>query len=983
MRRMIWVQPVTWLGWLCIGVAAYAQMTPSGGWAHLRELSTQDGLPSMTIYTVTSDGQGGLWLGTEAGLCRYNGRSFTLISNPAGKSTAIDRPMIDANGKLWCKNFSGQVFRLVGDTLQPLVGSAGERFLQLDRDARGRIWVLTNRELLCYAGDSVPTRYPLVSYLGSLPEGISVGPRWLLLVYSRSIVRHALTDGLPAVDTTVQRSGLTVDYSQGHWAFYPRTGEVLRLDSSAAWVRPMSQPNAVLRGINRVVVLPSGSLALATDDGLYLEDRARKRWLWLLSGQSVSDVWPDGEGTLWVSTLFGGLHRFVNSGVDVMATEAFAPGQQLHAVQALPDASLLLGLDRGQILWLQGTQLLGSGWRVHQTLAVTSLCTDARAENVYAIESRIPLRVGSIPKRIRTLVDVKAFAVGRQWLVTAVYNGLEAVPLDRSVEPFPMHNLTQTQQQNLARGRPTLLSGERVRAVAMTENEGALLIGYESGLVWSTARQRTPLRLPSGESVIARTIVRLRGDRFAVGTFRQGVLIVQNGKIERQLGTNAGWNSEPTLAMAAFGDTAVLATESGLQLFTPKSALSRLVGAADGLPDPEIRSISATREGIWVASAHHLTQVPYTAFRSTPLPFQLSLAATAINGVDTSLGQPLHVPHWVSQLQFRFRTSTLRYTDRVRYAYRLTPGNTGWTPLPKGDELVRLQQLKPGKYVLQVRADISGLPGVLATLDMPIHVEAPVWERAWFLALVAVSLFGVGTVVYRRRVKSAERLAAQERSVRLAQLSALRAQMNPHFLFNALNTLQDAILQADTPRAARLLQVFARLLRHVVDHAPHQTLSLADELSLLNLYIELQKARFAGELSLKFEVNVAEGTEQRHIPAMFVLPFLENAFEHGLRNKRQGERMLSILFFSGNREQLHCRVEDNGIGRVAARAIRQEITHSSVGLVSTQERLRLFNEMNERPIALTITDLEDASGHAAGTRVDLYLPAFPAHGTAA
>lgn len=226
------------------------------------------------------------------------------------------------------------------------------------------------------------------------------------------------------------------------------------------------------------------------------------------------------------------------------------------------------------------------------------------------------------------------------------------------------------------------------------------------------------------------------------------------------------------------------------------------------------------------------------------------------------------------------------------------------------------------------------------------------------------------------RHQAALDLLVHQRQSAEAKLQSMRLQMNPHFLFNSLNSIQQLILRNHTDDAARYLSRFSKLLRQVLTYSDYNTVSLAKEIEMLDLYLQLEALRFKESFQYSITTSNLIDRDEMEIPTLLIQPFAENAIWHGLLHKT-GERKLNIHFHISNEEQIICTIEDNGIGREAAQKISQAIKedlHTGKGIRSADERLRLFNEQYDAKSLLQIEDLADASGAATGTRVSIFFP---------
>ena len=207
------------------------------------------------------------------------------------------------------------------------------------------------------------------------------------------------------------------------------------------------------------------------------------------------------------------------------------------------------------------------------------------------------------------------------------------------------------------------------------------------------------------------------------------------------------------------------------------------------------------------------------------------------------------------------------------------------------------------------------------------------------------------------------------------RLQSLRLQMNPHFLFNALNSIQQMILSNQELVATKYLSRFSKLLRAILIHSDKDTVSLQEELDIIKLYIELESVRFKASFTYKISVAHGMDTEEIRIPTLLVQPFVENAIWHGLMHK-DGPKHLEVIFEESD-DFLICKITDNGIGRKRAAEIAMTAgrnTHQSKGIQVSTERLKKMQSANGLPGAIAIIDLYNKNNMATGTQVIINIP---------
>jgi tetratricopeptide (TPR) repeat protein len=247
--------------------------------------------------------------------------------------------------------------------------------------------------------------------------------------------------------------------------------------------------------------------------------------------------------------------------------------------------------------------------------------------------------------------------------------------------------------------------------------------------------------------------------------------------------------------------------------------------------------------------------------------------------------------------------------------------------------------------------------------------------------LLLAALFYFGRIKAKKKAEliavelhETQKRLAVEKQYRDSELKALKAQMNPHFIFNALNSIQDYIVLNQKSLASDYLGKFADLIRNYLHFSDTGFISISDEVHNLNLYLELEKLRFEEQLEYTFQVDDEANSDGINIPTMLIQPYVENALKHGLLHKKEN-RKLHIYISKPSNKIIECIIEDNGIGREKSKEInkKRETQHKSFALKATTERLDLLNYGLEKKIGVEIIDLKE-NNQATGTKVVLQIP---------
>ena len=207
-------------------------------------------------------------------------------------------------------------------------------------------------------------------------------------------------------------------------------------------------------------------------------------------------------------------------------------------------------------------------------------------------------------------------------------------------------------------------------------------------------------------------------------------------------------------------------------------------------------------------------------------------------------------------------------------------------------------------------------------------------------------------------------------------MSALRSQMNPHFIFNCLNSIKLYTTQNDTAAASEYLTKFSKLIRLVLENSRNERITLSSELAALELYIEMEAMRFKEKLSYNLVVEKDVETGYIEIPPLLLQPYVENAIWHGLMPRELGGHIAITVAMKQNESVLEINITDNGIGRAAATALSSKIAskHRSYGMKATTERIALINQIYKTGASVFVHDLVNEEGDTAGTQVTLQIP---------
>ncbi|RDB05965.1 sensor histidine kinase [Runella aurantiaca] len=345
---------------------------------------------------------------------------------------------------------------------------------------------------------------------------------------------------------------------------------------------------------------------------------------------------------------------------------------------------------------------------------------------------------------------------------------------------------------------------------------------------------------------------------------------------------------------------------------------------------------------------------------------------------NTYIGETSEIELQPDQNSFALDLSGIEYgfPQKVKLRYQLEGVDAEWITT-SNPTTVRYANLREGTYGFAVRAtDEAGkISSETRTLKVVIH--APFWRTLWFRALLVFTLMGMGYMFYRLRISQIRAEVKYREEIKRvkaeAEIMALRSQMNPHFIFNCMNTIDAYIMLNKTSQASDFLQKFSRLIRMILENSRQEFIPIAEELEALELYIQLEQERSNGKFNYEITIDPRLNQRQYLIPSTLFQPLVENAILHGLRHKKgeSGELYIHLKMGEG---LLIGNIIDNGIGRKASAKVNafKKYQAQSLGTALTEERIRKLNDLYPDKTSLKIKDIQFEND--TGTIVELRLP---------
>lgn len=932
-------------------------------------LNDESGLPSNEVYRVVQDSFGFIWIGCDAGLFRYDGFTFKPYTNSRQNGRAVSFLVLDNKQRIWAKNFYGQIYRVEDDSLRIIFENktAQSSHPQFAVDAACNLWTYRDQAVLCYSenGDSLG-RYEFPQVHSSIS---------CLSFYNEKV--YVIYENL-----TVMR--LDRNEKQGHCIQPPLAGA-----NEINNAYPIIHSGKLLLLVETISKNSDYHIYEVTPAGLKLfkeieEPDNRSRIysvysdgpaLWvttsfgvmrveekdpapaLFTDQKVSFMLKDREGSYWFSTLHNGI--FVIPELDVIklnTANAALKENNITCISAGGPGKMMIGTYLGAIY-----EMTVPAFKPEEKY-------DSRVENLRAV------------KTISWYPDYTLISRGRFCIIDNK-TGRQYFPATSNLRDFARVGDTVfgVHAQKTVRMSMSQLVENKLTGCDMY-NTGGKAIVYDSAfqkLFFALGEgtfyrdkgdQLTELRA-NNEPVYANAISYSNGITW-IATANRGVFGFEKAKLKYHYDATNLLRDNSARTLYATPQQVWVCTDNYLIRINPATGEAAYYGPANSVNPKDINHITVQDGMVYLATNKGVLIFPEKlGWKNSTVP-NIRIESVHAAGREVLPGGDQELPYGTGDLQIHFSATAFRSRGNFTYAYRLAGTDSSWTLLPATSPQVQFSQLAAGSYRFQVRAiNENGISS--RTEEFVFRIATPFWQRWWFYVLLVIAALALATLVFILRIRSINRKAELKNKMILSQMAALKSQMNPHFMFNALNSIQDLVIQQDIKNSNFYLGKFSKLMRKILHASGSESHALHDEIEFLGLYLDLEKLRFGDDFTYTISVDPALETDDIQVPSMIIQPFVENAMKHGLLHK-SGTKTLHIDF--SLRDKLICTVTDNGVGRKRAAEIKNRAgeKHRSFATGATQQRLDLLNT-SVSGFGFEIIDLEN-EGVAAGTQVVIQIP---------
>lgn len=976
-----------------------------------KKLGVESGLPSSEVLDLFTDNKGLVWIGHRKGISSFDGSTFKTYTNPKQSSLALSDLHQDYLGRIWCHNFTGQVFYIENDSLKLF-----EEFNSNWISNYSSIYILNGKELFISEDNAVFYKNIETGEIKKIrPKNYSIdsnfrvtliekGPNQKLLfqtIYSgfyeysgSELIPYEVIPNqnllLPGYKNEVMRftagpDGLFFTFLNRPYFGLVKNKKIIPLN---LFSEKVNLANLRYTSDKRFWVNTYNGTYLIKKDFSGIEEH-------LFEGDAISDIILDREGNYWFSSLKSGIFIISSRKVKILETQESPLGEaRISCLSTDGEGNLLLGLDDGRLISYNPNLFkINKIWRVNDNKNIEHIYFDKKnqlilisARDVYALnpkETKLKiLFTGSYIKKIKNFYENKYIAAGPAGITVFKVENYQLKDIENSDFKFISDYIYKTEETKNLRSVGIALRSNCIEYDSINEN---LWVSNKSGVyVYNKKQKDSSLITENGEKIYATDFCVFNNELW-MGTVDAGVFVYKNKTKIRAFNKNFGLGSNAIRRIKASGKYIWIIAENGLYRYDSKKDLIENLSAGNGISEKELLDLQIINNKVYTSSTSEIFYFDETLEPSIPddIPIYISSVIANNKQINYSDNQIPELAFTQNNLLINYYSISYVNRQNLRYKYRLKEQDTNWYYLTGDQQSVRIASLGPGSYTFEIKA--IGQNGIKSknSASFKFIIKAPIYTQWWFIAAFVLALGLIVFAINRIRLKNLESKNKRalekvnlEKELRNSMLSSIKAQMNPHFIFNALNTIQSYIFTNDKIHANSYLGKFSELMRLVLDLSNQERVFLGDEIKTLRLYLELEKMRFEDTLEFVITVEGSINIEEIMIPSMLIQPFVENGIKHGLLHKSSDRKLWVDFTLVDENTVLQVIVEDNGVGRKRAQEINKsrKKNHKSFSAEANKKRLEILNSGNRNPIVVDFIDKVDLEGNSTGTRVILRIP---------
>ncbi len=925
------------------------------------------GLPSNSVYDIYQDKKGFMWFATNKGLCRYDGSKFISYTSDSQSSIAGSNIAEDQFGRIWYCNFDGYLYYVENGQINALNQPETNGYFKFGIIGN-LLYLIQNQKVMIYDLKSMkPVSWHKINY-EKINFTISNGEKFYVLtdyLYEfsgeKGMKKYSLPEDFkknytaPIIQKTNDGLMIISKYQTGYYLF--RNGIFIKKDFPI--------------GINftQNISYINQENWICSTNGIYRNVLAsKKEWVkHYFSDYNISSVFKDDKGFYWISTLNKGL---------ILIEDLDSRFVQMSSRPILFDQSgkdFLISSEKGSLYQLNENDF--SVKQIYQgdnNHSVNQLLADKNG-NIYFTYSNFNIlnRKNNTLKKIS--LAVKEIRKIDDKYYTFVSSGISGIfTTDQTSKSIWDQTYKVAKKGNIGFGEVIILENSNGKSTVYNAQNKTIYYATNVGLFAKTLDDLKELKFNNKRLFIFK-LANFHNKTFALSTNGKLFEISKNNQIS-ELSVPENIKQENISKIKIIADKLYLFTEQSLfQYHLSNHQFQKIISGNNDLDISDIaiinnKNIFATSKGLLIKNQINSNK------NNAP---KLIINEILVNDKNIDFKELKNLKNNQNNVAILLSALSFIPTQKTEIWYRINDNN--WQILEKENRDLVLNSLSYGNYNIDFKAKTENQFSEIKRISFTI--SKPFWLELWFILPIILIISGLIYLIFKfriRKIRKQNQLILDkiqlEKNLNQSKLKAIKSQMNPHFFYNALNTIQAYVLSNEKKLAVNYLSKFSLLTRTILEMSEKEMVSISEEIKTIKLYLEIEKARFDNDFEYEIAVDENIDCDNQKTPSMLLQPYIENAIKHGLLHKKNEKKLM--ISFTKNNDTIEIIIDDNGIGRKKSRELNIIKTkrHQSFATDAMQKRIDILNLNNKHKIELSFHDKMNEAEVSLGTSVVIKIP---------
>ena len=920
-----------------------------------------NGLPSNSVYDIFQDSKGFMWFATGKGLCRYDGSVFKTYTSDTQTSKSGSCINEDSFGRIWYCNFDGYLYYVEDGKLKNLPQKESIGYIKYGI-IKDKLFLIQTKSIAVYDLKTLQLVYNyqlkdenIRATYTSNSKFYCVGDDIYEIDFPKTIKTLPLTEDfektleVPIVQELNNAFFVVSKFSNYYYTYKENQLTKKKFNSSFDFIQNLA--------------IIDNSPWLCTPNGIikYENEKATTYF----SDYNVSYIFKDKQQNYWISTVNSGLlfiQDFKNN---------FIPLTPKPTIFSSYGDQLLIGTENDLIFGLQLNDLsVNTIYKNNSNHPINQIIGNKKDKNIYFTSSKFKIlnKNNSVSKEESIAIkDIKKIDDTYYSFAASGICGLFKISdkISKWDAVYAKKNNTYGSFNEIG------LIKSNGKSTAFNPTNNCIYYATNMGLKYVSLNEINEIKFQN-KTLYITNLQSYKNVVYALSTSEELYKIDSKNSITKVSIFEKHLKERFTKFKIQENSIFIFTTNGIIEYNLIKNNYRKILPLTSDL---EVTDVAIVKDKIYFATSKGIIVKNKFKNKEFAKP-ELIVNEIKVNGI-------LHKENNLSELEYNQNDITVNFSvlsfipnEKKSVLYKINDGN--WNRLDADNKNLILSSLSPGNYKLFLKID-ANYETKIKQIDFKIN--KPFWLNTFFLIYMSLILIALLYTFYKYQIQKIEKKnqllldkVNLEKNLNQSKLKAIKSQMNPHFFYNALNTIQSFILTNEKKQAVSYLSKFSTLTRTILEMSEKENITLSEEIKTLGLYLDIEKARFDEDFS--YEINIGYGIdiENIKIPSMLLQPYVENAVKHGLLHKK-GEKRLTIDF-ERIFDSLKITIDDNGIGRQKSAELNviKNKDHLSFATEAMQNRIELLNQYKQQNIAINFEDKLNKNGQSLGTKVIIEIP---------